>query len=181
MPSAPESSFRQRNPYVRAEPHPEPVGHLPPPGTGAHLEPLGWVSTGSTGDDLIPQRGAITLHLKGFTFRTAQPPTVLVDGQPILALWGTTVVPVAVGAHRIEIGYYNALSSRYVLAPFDFVVAPGQQVPIHYASPYGQALGAIGHQPQSHPGMWLFWTLMFLPITMVVLMFVLAIVLIAVA
>jgi hypothetical protein len=79
------------------------------------------------------------------------PPTVTMNGYPVAASYGPNVVPVHPGRIRVEASCQWL--RRYGEAALDIDVAPGQTVPVFYASPYHQfTAGRMGHEKQPRPG-----------------------------
>lgn len=85
-------------------------------------------------------------------------PHIRVDGYGRDGSWGQTPIPLPPGTHSIEV------HTRYMgqMGPANILVNvyPGQQVPVFYRAPTAIFFkGAMGHQPQSTPGMWMTWAL----------------------
>jgi hypothetical protein len=99
-----------------------------------------------------PPTGWVALTLQGSVMTSnIVPPTVTMNGFPVAASYGRSVVPVHPG--RIRVQASCQWLRRYGEAALDIDVAPGQTVPVFYAAPYHQfTTGAMGHEKQQRPG-----------------------------
>lgn len=99
-----------------------------------------------------PPTGWVVLTLQGSVLTSNMiPPTVTMNGHAVPASYGENVVPVHPGRIRVEASCQWL--RRYGQAALDIDVAPGQTVPVFYASPYHQfTTGRMGHVPQQRPG-----------------------------
>lgn len=81
-------------------------------------------------------------------------PILTVDGHPVPAGWGRTVVPVQPGTHHVHMHIPYLLPSRIGNAETMVPVYEGQTVEVEYRAPAIAWLdGAIGPPPQKHRGM----------------------------
>ncbi len=85
-------------------------------------------------------------------------PHIRVDGYGQDGGWGHTPISLPPGTHSIEV------HTRYMgqMGPANLIVDvyTGQQVAVFYRAPAAIFFrGAMGHQPQPTPGMWLTWVL----------------------
>lgn len=91
-------------------------------------------------------------------------PKVTFNGHPIAAPYGTTQLPVPAGPLHVEV--HSQWLRRFGQAALDVDVAPGQTVPIFYATPWHQfSTGSIGHTKQHKKGVGLFAGLIVLAVT----------------
>ncbi|MGC9670791.1 hypothetical protein ACNTMW_30115 [Planosporangium sp. 12N6] len=80
-------------------------------------------------------------------------PKVSIDGYPVAAEWGRTVIPVPPGDHRVDVHTPYILPPR--IGPADTVVsvAPGQTLELEYRSPVvAFSRGSLGAPPQKYNG-----------------------------
>ncbi len=125
-----------------------PVPH--PPGYGAQ-------GYGAAPDAVpVPPGAAIVEIQTGYTpmafLLGLTGPDVLVDGRIVGTRWGQCPVPVAPGRHQVSIHtrYLGQMGKAHLVLD----AAPGQRVPVFYRPPALVGMrGAIGHVPQSTPGM----------------------------
>lgn len=109
-----------------------------PPQQPPQAPPTGWVA-------LTVQGSVMTSNLV--------PPKVTMNGYPVVASYGQNLVPVHPGRIRVEASCQWL--RRYGAAALDIDVAPGQTVPVFYASPYHQFTGGrMGFEKQRRPGAW---------------------------
>lgn len=81
-------------------------------------------------------------------------PKVAIDGYPVAAEWGRTVIPVHPGDHRVDVYTPYFLPSRVGPADVTVNVAPGQLVELEYRSPVTAfSRGSLGAPPQKYNGM----------------------------
>jgi hypothetical protein len=81
-------------------------------------------------------------------------PQLTVDGQPVPAVWGRTVVPVPPGQHHVQVHVPYLLPPRVGPAETVVPVYPGQVVEVEYRAPVIAWIGgAIGPAPQPTPGL----------------------------
>lgn len=121
-------------------PPPPRAGHAapgPPPGPSPAPVPVGYLD----------------LTLQGNEFSSSiVAPRVRVNGWRVATRYGRQVLAVPAGPIRVDV---EAQWWRtYGRATLDLTLAPGQTVPVFYASPYHVfGSGAIGHTRQKRPGM----------------------------
>jgi hypothetical protein len=98
---------------------------------------------------------AVTTRYSWLTFVLALfKPYLAINGQPVPAGWGRTVVPVPPGQHHVHVHVPYLLPSRIGPAETVVPVYPGQVVEVEYRAPAIAWLGgAIGPPPQKHRGM----------------------------
>ena len=98
---------------------------------------------------------AVTTRYSWITFLFALfQPHLTVDGRPVPARWGRTVVPVPPGQHHVQVHVPYLLPPRVGTAHTVVPVYPGQVVEVEYRAPAFAFLdGAIGPAPQKHRGM----------------------------
>ncbi|PRZ40803.1 hypothetical protein CLV47_114100 [Antricoccus suffuscus] len=85
-------------------------------------------------------------------------PHIRVDGYGQDGTWGRTAIALPPGTHSIEVHtrYLGQMGPAHMLVN----VYPGQQIPVFYRAPTAIFFkGAMGHQPQPTPGMWLTWVM----------------------
>ena len=88
-------------------------------------------------------------------------PNVSVDGQPVAAAWGRTVIPVSPGHHRLDVHVPYFLPPRVGPAETVFTVQPGQTVELEYRAPaWAFSRGSLGAPPQKYNGMGLLIAIM---------------------
>ncbi len=93
----------------------------------------------------------LTVQGSGFTSSFIAP-DVSINGYPIPAAYGRRMLAVPPGPVRVDVA--ARWTRTYGRASTVFVAAPGQTVPLFYASPHHVfADGAIGHVPQKRPGL----------------------------
>jgi hypothetical protein len=81
-------------------------------------------------------------------------PNVTVDGYPVPANWGRTVIPVPPGDHRVDVYTPYLLPPRVGPADLTVSVAPGQMLELEYRSPVvAFSRGSLGVPPQKYNGM----------------------------
>ena len=79
------------------------------------------------------------------------PPKVTMNGYPVTTSYGQNVVPVHPG--RLQIDVSCQWLRTYGQAALTVDVAPGQTVPVFYATPLHQFTGGnIGFEKQKRPG-----------------------------
>ena len=98
---------------------------------------------------------AVTARYSWLTFVFALfRPYLSVDGQPVTAGWGRTVVPVPPGQHHVHVHVPYLLPPRVGKAEIVVPVYPGQIVELEYRAPaIGWLDGAIGAAPQQYRGL----------------------------
>jgi hypothetical protein len=106
---------------------------------------------------MYPQQQAIAITAKywwmSFIFGLFKP-YLTIDGHPVQAAWGRTVVPVPPGTHHVHMHIPYLLPSRIGNADLMVPVHPGQAVEIEYRAPaIGWLDGSMGPAPQQHRGM----------------------------
>lgn len=80
-------------------------------------------------------------------------PQVHVNGWPLEKVFGRRTIPVPPGPVRVDV--VAQWWKPYGQASLAFIAAPGQVVPVFYASPYHVfADGSIGHVKQRRRGLW---------------------------
>jgi hypothetical protein len=116
-----------------------PWNPVPPPGYG----PAGTTAV------------AVTARYSWLTFILALfKPFLAINGHPVQAGWGRTVVPVPPGQYHVHVHVPYLLPSRIGIAETVVGVHPGQVVELEYRAPAIAWLGgAIGPAPQKHRGM----------------------------
>lgn len=99
-----------------------------------------------------PPTGWVALTVQGSVMTSNMiPPKVRMNGYPVPTQYGENVVPVHPGRIRVEASCQWL--REYGQAMLDIDVAPGQTVPVFYASPYHQfTSGRMGHVRQQRPG-----------------------------
>ncbi|GAA3334885.1 hypothetical protein GCM10020358_01000 [Amorphoplanes nipponensis] len=102
-----------------------------------------------------PTAIAVTTRYSWLTFLLGLfKPYLAVNGQPVPARWGRTVVPVPPGQHHVHVHVPYLLPSRIGTADTVVPVHPGQVVEVEYRAPAIALLdGAIGPAPQKHRGL----------------------------
>ncbi|GAA3816231.1 hypothetical protein [Nocardioides panacisoli] len=100
-----------------------------------------------------PPQGAVELNVQGSALTSSMvPPTVRINGAPVPVGYGRRLVPVWAGPVRIDAEC--SWMWKYGQASLEFIVAPGQTVPVYYATPLTTwAPGSIGHVPQKRNGL----------------------------
>ena len=79
-------------------------------------------------------------------------PEVYVNGWILPQKYGRSMVPVPPGRVRVDV--VVQWTKEYGRAALDLQAAPGQVIPVFYATPYHVfAKGAIGHVKQRRPGL----------------------------
>jgi hypothetical protein len=126
------------------QPYGQPYGQQPYPG-----QPQQYGQAGS----------AIALTTKfmplAFLFYFVKP-NISVDGYPVAAEWGRTVIPVPPGQHRVDVYTPYFLPPKVGPADTTVNVPPGQTVELEYRSPLiAFSRGSLGAPPQKYNGMWL--------------------------
>ena len=113
----------------------QPGGYAPPPTPGGAL--------------------ALTLKFNPLAFLLGLfKPRVELNGHPVQAGWGRTVVPVPPGQYHVHVHVPYLLPSRIGVADLPVTVYPGQTVELEYRAPMIAFLGgALGAPPQKYPGM----------------------------
>jgi len=102
-------------------------------------------------------------------------PHIRIDGYGRDAEWGRTPIPLPPGNHMVEV--HTRYMGEMGKAGMVVAVQPGQQVPVFYRAPAAIFFsGAIGHQPQPTPGIWLSWVLFAVAALVIVLVIVMTIV-----
>ena len=98
---------------------------------------------------------AVTTRYSWLTFGFAFfKPLVAIDGQPVPAGWGRTVVPVPPGQHHVHVHVPYFLPARVGTADTVVPVHPGQVVEVEYRAPaIGWLGGSIGPAPQPTRGL----------------------------
>lgn len=98
---------------------------------------------------------AVTTRYSWLTFGFALfKPFLAINGQPVPAAWGRTVVPVPPGQYHVHVHVPYFLPSRVGTAETVVVVHPGQVAELEYRAPaIGWLGGAIGPAPQKHRGL----------------------------
>jgi len=110
--------------------------------------PPGYVPPGATAI-------AVTTRYSWLTFVFALfKPYLAINGQPVPAVWGRTVVPVPPGQYHVHAHVPYLLPPRVGTADTVVVVHPGQVVELEYRAPaIGWLGGALGPAPQQHRGL----------------------------
>ncbi|MEU8233917.1 hypothetical protein AB0C12_30390 [Actinoplanes sp. NPDC048967] len=98
---------------------------------------------------------AVTARYSWLTFMLGLfKPYLAINGQPVPARWGRTVVPVPPGQHHVHLHVPYLLPSRIGTADTVVPVHPGQVVEVEYRAPAIALLdGAIGPAPQKYRGL----------------------------
>ena len=97
-------------------------------------------------------------------------PFLAIDGHPVPATWGRTVVPVPPGQHNVHAHVPYFLPSRIGNADTIVTVQPGQVVELEYAAPaIGWLDGTIGAAPQQHNGKTASIILLVVPLVLLIL------------
>ncbi|WP_212990154.1 hypothetical protein [Actinoplanes auranticolor] len=98
---------------------------------------------------------AVTARYSWLTFMLALfKPYLAINGQPVAARWGRTVVPVPPGQHHVHVHVPYLLPSRIGTADTVVPVHPGQVAEVEYRAPAIALLdGAIGPAPQKYRGL----------------------------
>ena len=98
---------------------------------------------------------AVTTRYSWLTFVFALfKPYLAINGHPVRAGWGRTVVPVPPGQHHVHVHVPYLLPPRVGTAETVVPVHPGQVVEVEYRAPaIGWLDGSIGPAPQKHRGM----------------------------
>ena len=98
---------------------------------------------------------AVTARYSWLTFMLGLfKPYLAINGQPVPAGWGRTVVPVPPGQHHVHVHVPYLLPSRIGTADTVVPVHPGQVVEVEYRAPAIALLdGAIGPAPQKYRGL----------------------------
>lgn len=97
--------------------------------------------------------GFVDLTLQGSVLTANMiPPEVSINGYRIPASYGLQRVPMPAGPVHIEAS--AQWMRRYGQASLSFMLAPGQCVPVFYATPMHQfTTGSMGHEPQQRKGL----------------------------
>jgi hypothetical protein len=97
-------------------------------------------------------------------------PFLAINGHPVQAAWGRTVVPMPPGQHHVHMHIPYLLPSRIGNADTVVTVHPGQVVELEYRAPAIAWLdGAIGAPPQNHNGKTAAIVLVALPLVVLLL------------
>ncbi|GLY97423.1 hypothetical protein [Actinoplanes sp. NBRC 103695] len=97
-------------------------------------------------------------------------PLLAINGHPVQAAWGRTVVPMPPGQHHVHMHIPYLLPSRIGNADTVVTVHPGQVVELEYRAPAIAWLdGAIGAPPQNHNGKTAAIVLVALPLVVLIL------------
>ena len=81
-------------------------------------------------------------------------PYLAINGQPVPATWGRTVVPLAAGTHHVYVHVPYLLPPRVGIAEARVPVQPGQVTEVEYRAPVIAWIGgAIGPAPQRFRGL----------------------------
>ena len=158
------SSAPYPGPYPGMTPYPGPQG----PGQGPYGVPPGQqavpygappVPYGAPGPAPVPYDAPaappayLDLTVQGTAGWTAWiAPQVYVNGWVLPQRFGRSTVPVPPGHVRVDV--VVQWTKKFGRASLDLQMAPGQVVPVFYATPYHVfAKGAIGHVKQRRPGL----------------------------
>ena len=96
--------------------------------------------------------GTLRLTLQGSALSVGPTPTVRVGGHPVATRFGTQDVTVWAGRNRVQVA--SQWMWAYGHATLDVDVAPGQVVPVYYATPWNTAdVGSIGVERQRRRGL----------------------------
>jgi hypothetical protein len=96
-------------------------------------------------------------------------PNISVDGYPVAAEWGRTVIPVQPGQHRVDVYTPYFLPPKVGPADTTVNVPTGQTVELEYRSPLiAFSKGSLGAPPQKYNGMWLMIVLLVATVLLVV-------------
>ncbi|MET0495758.1 MAG: hypothetical protein ABW000_21740 [Actinoplanes sp.] len=94
-------------------------------------------------------------------------PFLAVNGQPVPAAWGRTVVPVPPGQHHVHVHVPYLIPSRIGTAETVVPVHPGQILEVEYQAPaIGWLGGSIGPAPQKVRGLGAAIALMVVPLVL---------------
>lgn len=136
----------QRHPP--SQPHPGPAYARPgvqPGPAGAPAGPARVPPAGPTGVvEFTVQGSELTTNLVT--------PTAFINGHRFVTRYGHQSIVVPAGPVRVEV--HTQWMRRYGQATLEFVMQPGQHVPVYYAAPYHQfTTGSIGHTEQKRKGL----------------------------
>ncbi|WP_143590667.1 hypothetical protein [Thermoactinospora rubra] len=105
-------------------------------------------------------------------------PRLSINGQPVPVRWGRNVIPVVPGQHLLEV--YVPWIGRMGLVREPLWLQPGGTVELEYHAPLTVFnAGALGPAPQPWPGIG--WTIALGVVALVCLLFMLVIIVVAVA
>lgn len=142
--------------YPPASPWQSGAAAAPPgmtPGMTPGMNPPGMAPPGA----YQQQAGAIALTTRYYPLAfllAAFKPEIAVNGQPVAAGWGRTVIPVPAGQYHLHVHVPYLLPSRIGVADLVVAVQPGQTLELEYRAPVvAFSGGSLGTAPQTYKGM----------------------------